>query len=376
MNQPQTKSMTQIICDYANQYGVFGADEIRRIHGQKAALLCSRLAQKGKFTRIKNGVYTILKDASAQDNANENYLARIAENRAADALKEEPRVIDKLIELMVEKGSLSCAEASKHFGREMKGWFSHCKKKGMLKAEGNAHYSYKGEVPASRRESRPSVIPKKAEIEKIESLLASLPRMTAKQIAEKTNIIPVRLKDVLEHLVQKGTLKRHKSISTAAKATYSLVDKPAKLKDIPNEMLTALAMTASHGYMSARRLATHHLDNDATLLPQMEAYGLVARSGEDKQMGGASFVITEMGLKTLSDENWNWKGLPSIAHRPLFRAIMELSEKKDGTSILGIRKKTKATRNSVEKAINTMKAEGLIKTEGRPLIITRVSQAS
>lgn len=108
----------------------------------------------------------------------------------------------------------------------------------------------------------------------------------------------------------------------------------------------------------------------------MEAYGLVTRSGEDKQMGGASFVITELGSKTLSYEEWDWKGLPSIAHRPLFKAIMELSEKEDGTSILEIRKKTKATRNSVEKAINTMKAEGLIKTEGRPLIITRVSQTS
>ena len=77
-------NMSENIRAYGKEHGVFGADEIRRIHGEKAALLCSRLARKGQFTRIKNGVYSMLDDPDAQDEAYERYLERLAANRAEE----------------------------------------------------------------------------------------------------------------------------------------------------------------------------------------------------------------------------------------------------------------------------------------------------
>lgn len=373
---PASPNMSENIRAYGQEHGVFGADEIRRIHGQKAALLCSRLARKGQFTRIKNGVYSMLDDPAAQDQAYKQYLERIAANRAADAEGENAKIIDQLIVWMIEQGSATCAEASRHFDRDMKGWFGSYKKRGLFKAEGNGRYSYVGENPAERRETRPSVIPTRDELESTLKPLSSVPRMTAKQIGEHVDMTPVRLKDVLEHLVQNGKVTRHDPVSTAAKATYSLSGRkaPTAFKNLSEEMTAALAMTASHSGMSARRLATHHLDNEATMLPNMEAYGLVERSGEDAEMGGANFTITDLGIKTLDDCGWEWRGLPAIAHRPVHKAILGLSAQDGGTGIAAIRKETGATRFVAEMAVTQLKDEGLIKVTGKPLIITRIQK--
>lgn len=368
--------MSENIRVYGKEHGVFGADEIRRIHGEKAALLCSRLARKGQFTRIKNGVYSMLDDAGAQGEAYDRCLERLAANRAEDAEGEDSKIIDQLIVWMIEQGSATCAEASRHFGREMKGWFWSYKKRGLFKTEGNARYSYVGERPAGRRETRPSAVPTKNEMEGVLKQLSSIPRMTVKQIGEQVNMTPVRLKDVLEHMVQQGQVVRHDPISTAAKATYSVANNEVHYDfETPSEeMLTALAMTASHGSMSARRLVTHHLGNESTLLPNMEAYGFVERSGEDEEMGGASFIITDAGIKALDKAGWKWRGLPAIAHRPVHRAILALSEQKGGTGIAAIRKETGATRFIAEMAVTQLKDGGLIKAVGKPLTITRVQK--
>jgi len=369
-------NMSENIRAYGKEHGVFGADEIRRIHGEKAALLCSRLARKGQFTRIKNGVYSMLDDPDAQDEAYERYLERLAANRAEDAEGEDSKIIDQLIVWMIDQGSATCAEASRHFDRDMKGWFGSYKKRGLFKAEGDGRYSYVGEKPADRRETRPSAIPTKDEMEGVLKQLSSIPRMTVKQIGEEVDMTPVRIKDVLEHMVQQGQVIRHDPISTAAKATYSAANNDARygFETLSDEMLAALAMTASHGSMSARRLVTHHLGNESTLLPNMEAYGFVERSGEDDEMGGASFVITDDGLKALDKSGWKWRGLPAIAHRPVHQAILALSEQDKGTSIAEIREDTGATRFIAEMAVTQLKDEGLIKVVGKPLTITRIQK--
>lgn len=389
---PASPNMSENIRSYGQEHGVFGADEIRRIHGQKAALLCSRLARKGQFTRIKNGVYSMLDDPAAQDKAYEQYLERIAANRAADAEGEDAKIIDQLIVWMIEQGSATCAEASRHFDRDMKGWFGSYKKRGLFKAEGNGRYSYVGEKPADRRETRPSVIPTKIERDNILYSLNVIPRMSAKQIGEqiarqicqgicdeidgKNEISPVRLKDMLEALVEEGIVIRYEPISTTAKATYSLKKDfmPTAFGNLPQEMLAALAMTASNGGMSARRLATHHLGNDTNTFPLMEARGLVDRSGEDEEFGGANFVVTDFGVKVLDSYEWEWRGLPAFAHRPVHKAILALSERKSGTGIAEIREDTGATRFIAEMAVTQLKDEGLIKVVGKPLTITRIQK--
>ena len=357
--------MSETIRAYARQHAVFGTDEIRQLHGEKAALLCTRLAKKGDFQRIRNGVYAL----DGHDDKSPAYAAYLARMEAARELNAknapEPKLIDQLIDFAKTNGDFSTPEVNAFFGKEMKGYISSYVKRGVFVRVSPGRYSFATLITAPRREARPSAEPTTEEHEVILDLLQT-GTQTIASITQNTGIASIRLKDILETMVRRGETIRREPISKAAKSSYELPNGP----DTQEIDVDALAIIAASGGLSTRALATHKIQNTPDVIRCLEYKGLIARNGHDEALGGTIFIVTAEGVLLLQELGREWQDTVPITQRPKARAILREIRKHPSICYDALIEKTSLSRGSVEYIVHQLAKAAVVRIEPtRPVTV-------
>lgn len=355
-------NMSQTIRDYADRHPVFGSGEIRALYGEKAALLVTRLAAKGQFVRIRNGVFG--KVEVKEDHPDyQAYLSRMHDALLARAASPEATVADRLFAWASERDSFSVGEASRHFGQDMKGHVAPYVKRGKIERVSEGVYRYLGEVPAARRETSPMA---EADGQDHAAVLLVLRQgaMTAAEVARRTGLDVHRLRAVLTRLAHDGRLVRLAPASTNAHHVYHLPEAPAT--ELDSDTLSLLAIVAASGTLSTRGARTHHLDDTPRRMQDLHAAGLIEEAGPDPDLGGVAYAPTLEGRQVLDHAGYRIDGTEPLLHRPLERAILATLALQGpcGYDALHQRVGEGKTRNQIELAVARLVKVAAVSTDG------------
>jgi hypothetical protein len=215
-------SASDQIREYARLHTVFGSDEIRTIHGEKTALLVTRLAAKGEFARIRNGVFGP-PDADEGHPAYQEYLVRIHEARVERSKLPGATLADRFFAWAADRTSFRILEATKEFGVDMKGMVAPYVKRGVIKRISEGEYVYEGPKPAARREAQPMAEPESEDHKSVIAVIGDQ-AMTALELSKETGIEAPRMRTVLARLAHDGRLVFTQPASTNAHRVYRKPD--------------------------------------------------------------------------------------------------------------------------------------------------------
>ena len=355
-------SMSETIRQFAAKHPVFGSDEIRALHGDKAALLVSALAKKGQFERIRNGVFGPV-GADDTHPAYEDYLERIH-----NALVERSKLpgagkADRLFAWAADHGEFSMAEANRHFGEDMKSTIAPYVKRGTIQHPGEGRYLYEGPRPAARRTAVPMAEPTAEESETILNAIGDR-AVTAAQIALDTAIDAPRLRAVLTWMADKGALLFSDPASTNAHRVYR---RPGASIEVKADELAMLAIIAAAGTMSTRAASTHKMADTPGLVQTLLAAGHIERSGDDIKLGGASYAATPRGIEALEAAGYQVAEGITIAHRPVESEILRHIDENPGIGYIALHRLMTGdvSENQVEITALRLVRAGLVESTSR-----------
>ena len=369
-------SASEQIREFARQHTVFGSDEIRALHGDKAALLVTRLAAKGEFSRIRNGVFG---PVGADDGhpSYQDYLMRIHEARVARSKLPGAALVDRFFAWAADRNSFRIPEATKEFGVDMKGMVAPYVKRGVITRIAEGEYAYQGPKPAARREALPMAEATGSDHDAVIEAIGHQ-AMTALELSRATGIDAPRMRAVLARLAHDGRLVFTDPASTNAHRVYRLPD--ARIAPPDEDGMAVLAMTAAAGGMSTRAAATHKIENTPGAMQKLLAAGLVQRSGDDGRLGGAVYTATPEAFTLLADAGYGIEGSVPESHRPVEREVLSVVRDNPGIGYLRLHAmlSRRIEPNQAEiTALRLVKA-GLLTSTGRPvrLEITTLGRAS
>lgn len=358
-------SASDQIREYARKHVIFGSDEIRALHGDKPALLVTRLAAKGEFIRIRNGVFG---PAGTDENhpAYQNYLVRIHEARVERSKLPNATMADRLFTWAAARSSFSIPEASAEFGQDMKGTVAPYVKRGVIERVGVGEYAYQGPKPAARREAQPMAEERSPDHDAVIEAIGDK-AMTASDLSAATGIETPRMRSVLARLVHDGRLLYTEPASTNAHRVYR---RPAaEIAGPDDDGMALLAIIAASGGISTRAAATHKVGDTPRIIQNLLAAGLVTRMGSDDNLGGAIYNTNGRAMAMLADAGYGIVGSVPESHRPIEREVLTIVAADPGIGYLGVHAamKREMEPNQVEiTALRLVKA-GLLCKAGKPV---------
>jgi chromosome segregation and condensation protein ScpB len=360
------QNMSQAIRDFAEANPVFGSDEIRKIYGDKAALLVSRLCAKGMFVRIKNGVFC--KEHVEDDHpAYQDYIKRIYDALVIKAASPEATMMDKFYVWASERETFRVSEASAHIEHDMGESIRSAWRRGKLVRVEDGVYHYPGYIPADRRTSIPMAEKDGEDHKKVLDLISGRV-MSAADIAKQISIPTVRLKDVLTRLVHDNKIVRVDPTSINKHYSYHLPDYKS---DMDYESKCVLAIVAVSGPVSTLGVKVHQINNTYNIMRNLLSNKLIEESGKDEKLGGATYKITKSGSQFLKRHGFAFADVNVIAYRPIEREIITILKNGPITSYEAIAKevfsrgKVSATNEMINNAVYRLIAAGVLSSDGK-----------
>ncbi len=357
-------NMSENIREYARKFKIFGGEEIAEKYDKKAALLASRLAKKGDFERIMNGVYA-LPGYDQQSPEYDKYLERVIARIRKRAALPDAKTIDLMIVWSLDNGEFTIGQMNEIHGRNLKGYITNYVSRGIFKRVGPGRYIYEKPNPATRRTAIPMATPTDEEASIILAAIAA-GQDTVALMADTTGLDSLRLKNVISHMVAHDVVNESEAMSSAATRSYSI---PGEKPELQPEDFNALAIIASTGKTTASQLNHHHINDAPAVVRRLELHGLVKREQEHWTQS-ASYELTNEGADTLLNKGRIWKGVSAVLQRQTEQSYLKQIQI-DGetnhqrlTETLGIDMKQS---HHIARRLIT---ENAIQSQGKPSVIT------
>lgn len=371
----QSTNMSQNIRDFAEKYPVFGSDEIRKIYGDKAAALVTRLAAKGMFVRIKNGVFGKT-NVDQNHPAYQDYLKRSYDALVIKAASPEATLMDKIYVWASERENFRPSEASAYFGQDVSGHIMSAFKRGKFMRPAEGVYHYPGYIPADRR----TAIPMAEEDGPIHRQVLEILKgrlMSAAEIRHEIDVPATKMKAVLERLNHDGKIVRVDPSSINKHYSYHLPGYNGAEKNY--EDLCVLAIIAVSGPVSTLGVKNHRILNAYDIMRELYSSGLIKESGIDENLGGKTYEATREGVELLKGNGFSLNGQAPEFFRPLEREIINVLR---GGPMIGYEAITDkvfanqsfdASRKSVHNAIQRLIQAGALTSDGKKPSTVEVS---
>jgi hypothetical protein len=290
-------SMSETIREFAKTHPIFGAQEIREQYGDKAAKLVTRLAAKGMFTRVQNGVFA-LDGYDADQDEYQNYLLRRHEAMVERAQRADASITDQFLYWASAQTTFSQKDASDHFGQDMKGWVHSYLKSRKLEHVGHAAYRYIGYHPAARRDQMPMAKPHQSDDQILASTLTTHV-MTVAQISAATDLDSKRTTTIINRLVAENkVLPCFKSSFNQPQYYYI----PNTLSELPpGDAAQLLSYIAERETVTVTQAWRHSQDQTQNRIHELLARALISPLPRQSSQNQTRYQLTTFGIKQLKD---------------------------------------------------------------------------